>query len=255
MSRFASRGSGRVECDAGALNDAALDSAAAGRPGHVWCVRSIIMVGLIATFGLGAAPSLAGVRSVASAVPLCPPGTPVRNPHPDCLFRPYAYPKQAATFDGTATVTAAPKRVGTSWNQEFTVTVHYSVPYAKVCPDNVDPASPCITEVDPGPAGKSELEIGIVGAYVPGAKTLEDVSPLSVARNCPEASGTCVETFELNTFSVWGHFDFVVSMPLGYNVPYVWDGNIYGGASFDTAISVTFPKLKGSSKVMVLPAG
>jgi hypothetical protein len=83
----------------------------------------------------------------------------------------------------------------------------------------------------------------------------DGVSPLSVAKNCPEASGTCVETFELNTYSIWGHFDFVVSMPLGYDVPYSWEGNIYGGASFETAISVTFPKLKDSSKVKVLPPG
>jgi len=255
MSSLARERSGSVDCDSGASDYAALGCAGAGRGGRVWRIRSVLVVALLATLGLGAVPSLAGVRSSASAVPLCPPGTPVRNPHPDCLFRPYAYPKQAATFDGTARVTAAPKRVGTSWNQEFTVTVHYSVPYAKVCPDNVDPASPCITEVYPGATGKSQLEIGIVGAYVPGARTLEDVSPLSVTRNCPEASGTCVETFELNTYSIWGHFDFVVSMPLGYNVPYSWDGNIYGGASFETAISVTFAKLKGSSKVMLLPPG
>ena len=59
--------------------------------------------------------------------------------------------------------------------------------------------------------------------------------------------------FEMNTYSIWGHFDLVVGMPLGYNVPYSWDGNIFGGADFEAAISVTFQKLKGSSKVMVLP--
>jgi hypothetical protein len=212
-----------------------------------------MLVVVVAMLGFGAVPSLAGARSRAGAIPLCPPGTPVRNPHPDCLFRPYAYPKQAATFTGTAKVTAAPKRVGTSWNEEFTVTVHYTVPYATVCPENTDPSSACLTETEPGPTGKSELEFGILGAYVPRAKTLEDVSPLSVTRNCPEASGTCIETFELNTYSIWGRFDLVVGMPLGYNVPYSWDGNIFGGADFESAISVTFPKLKGSSKVIVLP--
>jgi hypothetical protein len=213
----------------------------------------VLVVALLGALAVGAVPSLAGVRSSAGAVPLCPPGTPVRNPHPDCLFRPYAYPKQAATFDGTARVTAAPKRVGTSWNQEFTVTVHYTVPYEKVCSENTDPPSPCLTEVNPGPSGKDQLEFGILGAYVPGAKTLEGVSPLLATRNCPEASGTCVETLELNTYSIWGHFDFVVGMPLGYNVPYIWDGNIFGGADFEAAISVTFPKLKGSNKTMVPP--
>ena len=246
--------SGSIKRNFGALDDAGLRRAdAPGRSAVAWRIPSVLVVALLATLCLGAVPSLAGVRGGAGVIPLCPPGTPIRNPHPDCLFRPNAYPKQAAKFDGTARVTAAPKRVGRSWNEAFTVIVHYTVPYPKVCPENTDPASPCLTEVEPGPTGKHELEFGILGAYVPGAKMLEDVSPEVASANCPEASGTCVETFELNTFSIWGHFDLVVGMPLGYNVPYSWDGNIFGGADFEAGISVTFPKLKGSSSVIVLP--
>jgi len=44
-------------------------------------------------------------------------------------------------------------------------------------------------------------------------------------------------------------------MGLGYNVPLAWkgEGGIFGGASFEAPISVTFPKLPGSSKVEILP--
>ena len=59
----------------------------------------------------------------------------------------------------------------------------------------------------------------------------------------------------MNTYSVWGHFVLVVSMPVGYYVPLSWNGagGIAGGGGFETAISVTFPKLKGSSSVQLHP--
>jgi hypothetical protein len=57
----------------------------------------------------------------------------------------------------------------------------------------------------------------------------------------------------MNTYSVWGHFVFVVGMNLGYNVPYDWAGNVLGATKFETAISVTFPKLKGSSPKEEIP--
>ena len=70
-------------------------------------------------------------------------------------------------------------------------------------------------------------------------------------QNCPHVDGTCTESFQMNTYSIWGHFVFVIDMNLGYYVPYTWDGNVDGGANFETAISVTFPKLKGSSPVEI----
>jgi len=200
---------------------------------------------------------LATGAQAAGLVPSCRPGTPRTNPHADCVFPPYAYPKQAATFDGTASVTARPSRVGRSWNEAFTVTVRYTVPYPKVCPDTTAPTTAaCITEAFPSSGGgKPMVSFGIVGAYVPGAKALEAVGPDLVSQDCPEATGTCVEKFEMNTYSIWGHFVFVVTMPLSYQVPLAWGGpgGIDGGASFETAISVTFPKLPGSSKVEIRP--
>ncbi len=216
-----------------------------GGSGRALAVASCALAALVAS---GVAEA-AGARTVA-LVPFCATsGVDATNPVPDCLFRPYAYPKQAAAINGTATVTKPPTRVGTTWNYQFTVTVHYTVPY-QLCSVA---KSPC-QQYTPG-VGKEGVSFQIDGAYVPGAKTFEDVSPLSVSADCPQQSGggTCVETFQLNTYSIWGHFVFVIGMNLGYNVPYNWDGNVLGGTKFETAISVTFPKLKGSSSVEEIP--
>jgi hypothetical protein len=208
-----------------------------------------LVCGAIAALVMCGMAETAGARSVA-LVPYCAgSGVNATNPVPDCIFRPYAYPKQAVATTGTATVTKEPTRVGTSWNYEFTVTVHYTVPY-KLCSVAT---SPC-QEYTPG-VGKEGVAFAIDGAYVPGAKTFEDVSPNPVSSDCPEVSGggTCVETFEMNTYSIWGHFVLVVGMNIGYSVPYDWDGNVLGASKFETAISVTFPKLKGSSPVQEIP--
>ena len=205
-----------------------------------WAITAFVMCGTANT---------AGARTVA-LVPFCAgSGVNATNPVPDCIFRPYAYPKQATAINGTATVTKPPTRVGTTWNYQFTVTVHYTVPY-QLCSVAT---SPC-QQYTPG-VGKLGVGFGIDGAYVPGAKTFEDVSPESVSEDCPQQSGggTCVETFQQNAYSIWGHFVFVVGMNIGYNVPYTWDGNVLGATKFETAISVTFPKLKGSSSVKVIP--
>lgn len=218
------------------------------RPTHRRRSFAIVCVAIAAL----SAYAMSGTAEAQSSalVPFCASsGVNATNPVPDCMFRPYAYPKQAAAVNGTATVTKPPTRVGTSWNYQFTVTVHYTVPY-RLCSVA---KSPC-QEYTPG-VGKAGVSFAIDGAYVPGAKTFEDVSPLAVNTDCPQESGggTCVETFQMNTYSIWGHFVFVLGMNLGYNVPYDWDGNVLGGTKFETAIAVTFPKLKGSSSVEEIP--
>jgi hypothetical protein len=207
-------------------------------------------VAMIATAAV-AGNALAATSRSGAPVPFCPASAPRTNPHPDCLFRPNAYPPQAAKFSGTATVVKAPRRIGKTWNYKFTVKLDHSVPYATLCPPTgANPAVfPCQQE-EFDEFGKPNVQFGIVGAYVRRAKALEGVSPLAQPhQNCPNLSGTCTETFVMNAYSQWGHFDFDVSMSLGYFVPYSWAGNVDGGAEFETAISVNFPKLKGSSRV------
>jgi hypothetical protein len=212
----------------------------------------LVLVGAVTALGL--VGSCAAVDS-AALVPYCPGSEQaLTHTQTDCLFRPWAFPKQAATFDGTATLTKPPTRVGTTWNYRFTVTVHYTVPYKRCAGSTADfPCrQPALDE-----SGKPVVSFEIIGAYVPGAKALEGVSPLGVAaQGCADGSGTCTETFQLNTYSIWGHFVFVVRMNVGYYVPLAWGGagGIDGGAGFDTAFATTFPKLKGSSAVEVTPA-
>jgi hypothetical protein len=211
-----------------------------------WLTGAISVIGALV---LGGAPATAQARTVA-LVPYCAgSGAKATNPLPACLFRPYAYPSPAAAMNGSATVTKPPTRVGTTWDYQFTVTVHYTVPYG-LC----SVAKPPCQEYTPG-VGKLGVAFEILGAYVPGAKTFEDVSPEPVSSDCPEVSGggTCIETYELNTYSIWGHFVLVGSMDIGYSVPYTWDGNVLGATHFDAAISVTFPKLKGSASTEVIP--
>lgn len=208
-----------------------------------------LICGTITALAICGTATMAAARTDA-LVPYCAgSGVDATNPVPDCIFRPYAYPKQAAAITGTATVTRPPTRVGTTWNYQFTVSLHYTVPY-QLCGVA---KSPC-QQYTPG-VGKEGEAFEIDGAYVPGAKTFEDVSPLPVSEDCPQQSGggTCVETFQMNAYSLWGHFVFVVGMNIGYNVPYTWDGNVLGASKFETAISVTFPKLKGSSSIKVIP--
>jgi hypothetical protein len=199
--------------------------------------------------------ALAATPHSSALIPFCPASAPRTNPHPDCLFGPYAYPAQAAKFSGAATVVTAPRRIGKTWNYKFTVKLDYSVPYSTVCPPSgANPAYfPCQQE-EFDEYGKPNVGFVIVGAYVRRAKALEDVAPFAQPhQNCPNLSATCTETFVMNAYSQWGHFDFDVSMALGYFVPYSWAGNVDGGAGFETAISVNFPKLKGSSRVKITP--
>jgi hypothetical protein len=212
---------------------------------------AVAMIAMVAIAG----NARAAASPTSALIPFCPASAPRTNPHPDCLFGPYAYPMQAAKFSGAATVVKAPRRIGKTWNYRFTVKLDYSVPYPTVCPPSgANPANfPCQQEGF-DEYGKPNVGFSIVGDYVRHAKALEDVAPVAQPhQNCPNLSGTCTETFVMNAYSQWGHFDFDVSMALGYFVPSSWDGNDLGGAGFETAISVNFPKLKGSSRVKVSP--
>ena len=102
------------------------------------------------------------------------------------------------------------------------------------------------------PYGKPVVSFAINGAYVPGATTFGSFgATLESHQGCANGSGTCSETSATNTYSTWGHFDLVIGMNLGYYVPLDWGGKsaVDGGAGFETAIAVTFPKLAGSSSV------
>jgi hypothetical protein len=213
-----------------------------------------VLAAMIATTAI-AGNALAATAHSRALIPFCRASAPRTNPHPDCLFQPYAYPAQAAKFNGTATVIKAPKRIRKTWNYEFTVKLHYSVPYSTLCPPSgANPADfPCQQE-GYDDYGDPNVQFEILGAYVPHKKTLEDISPIAQPhQDCPNLSGTCIETFLMNAYSQWGRFDFDVSMGLSYYVPYSWDGNIDGGGGFETAISVNFPKLKGSSPKKITP--
>jgi hypothetical protein len=224
---------------------------------HLRETGSIIVAAVVALVCF-AVPALGkNVHTVASA-PYCSPSAPHVNPHPNCMFRPWAEPKQAQKFNGTATVVKAPTRVGKTFNYEFTVTLHYSVPYQDkpICAaSGGQPSSfPCAVQ----PYDEySQPNVGFqtIGTYIPGMKTLAG-SPASAEphQKCPQVNGTCTETFEFNAYSTWGHFVFVIGMGLGYYVPFAWTGNDLGGAGFETSISLTFPKLKGSSPVNSNPS-
>lgn len=216
------------------------------------CGTLALLATMAVALGASGLSSGAGARS--AGVPYCP-GSELnaRNPVPDCIFRPSAYPPQAAKFDGTATLVSPPKRVGATWNQEFTVTMHYTPPYSRFCAANgASPAEfPCQIE-SYNLYGKPVVSFGINGAYVPGATTFGSFgATLESYQGCANGSGTCTETFATNTYSTWGHFELVIGMNLGYYVPLDWGGKsaVDGGAGFETAIAVTFPKLPGSSSV------
>lgn len=240
-----------ANCKVGAIRDAEPPGVLVER-----CRRwRLVLVGTaIAALSLAGSCAAVDARS-AAVVPYCRGSEQaLTHTQTDCLFRPWAFPKQAATFDGTATLTKPPTRVGSTWNYQFTVTVHYSVPYKRCGGSTAD--FPC-RQAGFDQSGKPVVAFEIIGAYVPGAKALEDVPTFGVsAQGCADGSGTCTETLGLNTYSIWGHFVFVVTMSLGYDVPLAWGGagGIDGGAGFDAAFAATFPKLKGSSAVKVTPA-
>ncbi len=225
-----------------------------GRRGRFLTLLAFASVGMIASAGGALA---ANARTTAGA-PYCSPSAPHTNPHPNCMFRPSVFPKQAQKFNGTATVVKGPTRVGKTFNYRFTVTVHYSIPYQgkPLCAPSGAPTSafPCVIQPY-DEYGQPNVGFGITGAYIPGLKALAGVNPVADPhQNCPHLDGTCTESFQMNTYSLWGHFVFVVGMSLGYYVPYTWAGNVDGTANFETAISVTFPKLKGSSPVEIKPS-
>jgi hypothetical protein len=214
-------------------------------------------VGAVVALACFAVPALGRNVHATAPAPYCSPSAPRVNPHPNCMFRPYAEPKQAQKFNGTATVVKAPTRVGKTFNYRFTVTMHYTVPYAgkPICAASGGQPStfPCVVQ----PYDEYEqpnVGFQIVGTYIPGMKTLAS-SPAGALphQKCPQVNGTCTETFEFNAYSTWGRFVFVIGMGLGYYVPYSWDGNVLGSAGFETSIAVTFPKLAGSSPVKAAP--
>ncbi len=203
------------------------------------------------------AGSLAGGAHTAALVPVCA-GSEVdsQNPHPNCIFRPWAYPKQAATFHGTATVTKAPTRIGQTWNQQFTVTLHYTVPYKKFCPSNGASTAdfPCQI-VGADPSGKPGVRFQILGAYIHGRPTFAEDQPARDHGDLPHGFGDLrrdlrdEHVFGLGAFRARPEHAARLLRALSWQGA----GGIAGGGGFETAISVTFPKLKGSSPVQLHP--
>lgn len=203
--------------------------------------RPAALLALLASFGSivalwGTAAGALGAS--AGLVPTCP-GSELTTmlPHPDCVFRPWASPL-AAHIDGTATLTKPPTREGKTWNMKFTVTVKYNPPYKQLC----NPAGTQAADIPcqfPGPS------FSIPGAYLPHGTTFQGPSPYMLSKNCPDLSGTCVETFDVNVYSVYGRLVFIVNMSLNYLTKN--PGNVNGFAGFEVPLVVTLPKLKGAS--------
>ena len=203
--------------------------------------RTAASLALLATLLSGAALWGAATGALGASTGLAPTcrGSEMTTPlpHADCVFRPWASPL-AAHISGTATLTKPPTREGKTWNMKFTVTVKYTPPYKQLCNPAGTPSSgiPCQF---PGVA------FSIPGAYLPHGTTLQGPSPYMLAKNCPDLSGTCVETFDVNVYSVYGRLVFIVNMSLNYLTKN--PGNVNGFAGFEVPLVVTLPKLKGAS--------